>query len=282
MKAILKSKGPGRGWWGPPKGTHTARAVPGGKRDQIPAQNDYAKRRAIEAAERGVRSAAASLGISEEEAERAAANTVNAALEYDVAIRAPIEVASTILEEGQFKNQHATGHSRGSLNPEYRSKAEKSAFEIKGDSPSDFPIYGIVDVPGSGGAQYGDVKFVLTPQMKAKTTMTVGDSLGGFKQGSLTGTPILSPGKEAWDGKVEQLALANGRPASVFRPMPRSLLVPTVDYFEAQIHGGVKASDIAFIEIRPPLPTWTDEVRSYAALKRSAEKLKIPIYEVSS
>jgi len=118
--------------------------------------------------------------------------------------------------------------------------------------------------------------------MKAKTTMTVGDSLGGFKQGSLTGTPILSPGKEAWDGKVEQLALANGRPASVFRPMPRSRLVPTVDYFEAQIHGGVKASDIAFIEIRPPLPTWTDEVRSYAALKRSAEKLKIPIYEVSS
>lgn len=25
MRAILKSKGPGRGWWGPPRGTHTAR-----------------------------------------------------------------------------------------------------------------------------------------------------------------------------------------------------------------------------------------------------------------
>jgi len=31
MKAILKSKGPGRGWWGPPKGTHTAQNVPGGE-----------------------------------------------------------------------------------------------------------------------------------------------------------------------------------------------------------------------------------------------------------
>lgn len=29
MKLILKSKGPGRGWWGPPKGTHAARTEEG-------------------------------------------------------------------------------------------------------------------------------------------------------------------------------------------------------------------------------------------------------------
>jgi len=31
MKAILKSKGPGRGWHGPPKGDHTPERVPGGE-----------------------------------------------------------------------------------------------------------------------------------------------------------------------------------------------------------------------------------------------------------
>jgi len=31
MKAIIRRKeGPGRGWWGPPKGTHTAQNAPGG------------------------------------------------------------------------------------------------------------------------------------------------------------------------------------------------------------------------------------------------------------
>lgn len=243
MRGVIrfKEEGPGRGWWGPPKGTHDAQAVPGGKAAFT--QNEQTKRSAISAANGDIARAARSLNISEEMVEQQAAATIAAASEYSVAIQAPIESAVYIVGEGRFKNQHETGTTRGTFAPTQRAQAESTAFEIEGSDPSAFPIYGYMDIPGTHADQYGDVKFVLKESIKTHTSMTAGDSLRGFGKGQLTGTPVISPGKEGWDGHVEVLAQAAGRasyPASMF------------NYFEAQIHGGVRLSDVQFIEVRPP------------------------------
>lgn len=47
MLLRLKSSGPGRGWWGPPKGSHTAQAVPGGKVEERDPRFAPRKRRGV-------------------------------------------------------------------------------------------------------------------------------------------------------------------------------------------------------------------------------------------
>jgi len=47
MKLVIKSEGPGRGWWGPPKGTHTAANAPGGKDVEEPGYGYGRKKRGV-------------------------------------------------------------------------------------------------------------------------------------------------------------------------------------------------------------------------------------------
>lgn len=275
MRAILKFKGPGRGWWGPPKGTHTAQAAPGGEEKTLAEsmQNPWAVRNGVGYADKHIGIQMERTGLTKEEIERHCNTAMEGAAEFPVVIQAPLMYADTILEDG-FKNQHELGHSRGTFNPSIRKEAELEAFAIDESKAalSDYPIYGYLDVPNSYVGAYGDVTFVLKEDIKSRTTMTAGDSLYSFRNGLVAGTPVTKPGKEGWDGYVDEMVAGKGRPSKA---------VGQMGYFEAQIHGGIKASDIASIELRRDVFSrdWANR-NMLSDLKRAAAASGIKVYEV--
>lgn len=165
----------------------------------------------------------------------------------DLNVRMPSAVLGKILREGEFKNQHETGKSKGTYNPESRKKAERNAFGEDLENPKDFPIYGYLDTskysPGGGDftQHYGNTIVKLKDNVKDRSTMTVGDSIRGFTKETLIGTPIKNPNVEGFDnGKLNK----NNR----IRPM---------DYIEAQVHGRVGVNDIESVTFMKPPPKST-------------------------
>lgn len=163
-------------------------------------------------------------------------------------IRVPEDILGKIIDTGYMLNQHSTGTSGGTLDPNYRAAGERNAFGTHLSKPEDFPIYGYLNTDNNGFntdeelARYGQVRIVLKPEVRKRTTITVGDSLELFEQRQAVGTPLLNPGKEVVDGKADDLA-----------KIPPDFS----EFIEAQIHGGVRVSDIA--EIKLPKPVSMDE-----------------------
>lgn len=187
--------------------------------------------------------AADNLGISEAEVEaRALSNLQDIVDASDLTIRAPARVLDKIIESGGFRNQHHTdvGASGGTFDPDYRAKAESNVFTVTpGDPPDAFPIYGYLQ-PQRGAAihgygergiaeGYGNVRFVLKQEVRQRATITVGDSLGAFNYDDVGPAPLTKINKYAIDQSFRDMAGGNLR---------------YVSYIEAQIHGGVKLSDI--------------------------------------
>lgn len=156
-----------------------------------------------------------------------------------VTMRVPSSIMGLIIEKG-FKNQHETGTSRGTLDPAMRARAERNSFGEGLTKPSDFPLYGYIDTTANGfrpaTSNYGDVKIIFKDSIKARTTITAGDSLGVFRRKEAVGTPLLNPGKEGLDDNTWELTHPPHAPYG---------------YIEAQIHGGIKLSDIESVSIPP-------------------------------
>jgi len=138
-----------------------------------------------------------------------------------------------ILGEGEFRNQHHTGTSNGSYDPDERADYERNAWGYDtGDPARNNPIYGYMHHPtGDHALNYGDLRAVLKPQVRERTTVTAGDSLGA-------GLPL--PVNEVAKGKVPKTALG---------------FYHERDYTEAQIHGPVRVGrggDVDHVEIPDP------------------------------
>jgi putative metallohydrolase (TIGR04338 family) len=111
---------------------------------------------------------------------------------------------------------------------------------------SERPIYGFM--AESGGrhnkmtAQYGDFRVVMNDDVRDRTTFTIGDSLGGHG--------IAAPLSGASAGRIA-LSAANENLGALITAVPSAAVgfVNRRQYFEAQIHGGLKASDIKTIHI---------------------------------
>jgi hypothetical protein len=112
------------------------------------------------------------------------------------------------------------------------------------------PIYGSVMEDGVNGqtfaksSQYGDVGLVLKKDVNARTTFTSRDSLAVGTQPS----PILQPNKSSYF------------PPNIGRA-----------YTEAQIHGQVKLSDIAYIV--------TDSSKISSELQQNLKKAGVPVVD---
>lgn len=158
-----------------------------------------------------------------------------------VAINMPPDVASKVIAGGGFKNQHETGTSRGTLSPRMRRDAERNAFGEHLRSPKDFPIYGFVDTHVKGYTPrahgYGSIRAILKDDVEKRTTVTVGDSLGKFRDKAQIGTPMRDPRIGSLDRVTYEPRNSRGQK-----------LVP-FGYYEAQIHGGVSTKDIAVLLI---------------------------------
>lgn len=148
-----------------------------------------------------------------------------------VCMRVPEDVLDKILTQGEFKNQHQTGTSKGWLNPEFRKSAEKAAFGEQLTKPEDFPLYGYFATGKNGYppsvSGYGSVKIEFKEEVKARSTVTAGDSLASFEDKQAVGTPANNPRLASLDNSVE------------YKEFSMSL------YAEAQIHGKVVPKDIA-------------------------------------
>jgi len=193
-----------------------------------------------------------------------------------VTMAATESVFESILDDGRYKNQFETRTSNGTLDTNARKTGEGWATAVPaGTKLAERPAYGYVTVnelPDAGyegikavregakasGAtwietmqaernarwdsilsinnfeaeQYGEIRFTLKPEIRSRTTVTIGDSLrAGMLADNLTNpTPNLKH-----IGIYKQ-----GAPDHTGG-------LPIARYVEAQIHGGVKVSDISRI-----------------------------------
>lgn len=122
-----------------------------------------------------------------------AAATPTELLTVDQALRLrPITVTADdagiygILRDRQFKSQFETGHSGGLLAPDLRRRVEAEQLGVPLDTPdAQRPIYGALGMaPGMRNIeQYGNHTFILKPDVKQRSTYTLGDSLDDLLKG---------------------------------------------------------------------------------------------------
>ena len=158
-----------------------------------------------------------------------------------------------ILTEGRFRTQFDPGTKRASglASDRERRRLGEEVAGIAPDTPADRrPVYGYVAVGGvepaleagkkiPGVAEregqedilsgYGKVQVVLKPGVRSRTTVTVGDSLDEIA--FLRPTPIDAPTAESLGTRSLDSITAPGWTRR--------------GYVEAQVHGGVRADDIA-------------------------------------
>ena len=117
------------------------------------------------------------------------------------------------------------------------------------------PIYGYLDTPLQPSIEnetvhYGDVKIVLKDNVAGRTTMTPGDSANHGL------TPVLVTDARKGNLSLEQVDSAyrsryfQRGVTSVSRPINSVRTIKDIDYFEAQIHGGVTLGDIKSVTLR--------------------------------
>lgn len=142
-----------------------------------------------------------------------------------------------MLTSGRMKTQFETGMSAGYADKDIRTDFEEMAFGLPQDLPAaQRPVYGYVAPRGLEGDhggkvdQFGDIRVVLRPDVRSRTTVSAGDSLD--RRAELTPMPIDAPDWHA------------AQPAAAKYTDLGDQQFQDLTYVEAQIHGGVKTSDI--------------------------------------
>jgi hypothetical protein len=155
-----------------------------------------------------------------------------------ISLRLPIEALDNIIKSGgRIKTQFETEESKGTFSPAKRNTAERQGLGYPdgiSDNKTLRPVYGYISGAGTEADTYGEIELVFKESVKNRTTVTCGDSLGGFLTSSLCGTPMLSPDIEGMDGQVEKLYKGNFAKSNL--------------YMEAQIQGGAHISETATVK----------------------------------
>lgn len=172
---------------------------------------------------------------------------------------------SKFIKEGEAKNgfeQGTGGIKKGKSGYlDGRKSGEENTLGIpKQAEGKERPVYAALEHPErtrslQGGqnnqmANYGGIQVVMNPSVKDRTTFTVGDSLDYSAPRGIMASPVRDPANpvrqyaETEDKRVK-LDFSGGpnsqgmRIKTSYDPTPA-----TPSYVEAQIHGGLKASDI--------------------------------------
>lgn len=186
-----------------------------------------------------------------------------------LSVTVPASKVGAILKDGRLKSQFETGKSGGKNDPEIRADWEAAMFGYpRGMNPEQRPIYGMVETGGPkpsstrGNEQYGTVTLVLKDEVKDRATFTNGDSLNMNPQH----VPVRDPSSRVAQERVSRRTQVGS---------------DNDTYYEAQIHGGVKTSDIArvIIDTRTYKDFQWQNVQPSAALLKALDKAGIP-YEI--
>lgn len=158
-----------------------------------------------------------------------------------VSITMPPRVLAQVLNEGRYKSQFETRKSGGLNDPQARQEEEADRFGYPPHMAVEYrPVYGMVEsggvmVPSArNNVQYGSAVVVLKPEVRERTTFTIGDSLSNRNPSAPLTNPRAVP---AVTGSDAGLRTSDERRAE---PIEQR-------YYEAQIHGGVRTSDIAYV-----------------------------------
>lgn len=219
----------------------------------------------------------------------------------ELAVRAGPQAAVSILEDGQFLSQFATGRSGGLLDTDFRAGVEKDLFGYAEDLwPMDRPIYGYMvgDDPSVEffTDHYGGIKFILKDEVRPRTTFTPGDSLDTLQEARyFWGMPetVPSPLNDLdWRSFVNKLRSWTENNEPHFRddedllpiPLPENwaqLLRDSGFYGEIQVHGQLKVEEVDRIIITKEM---VEEAKQnnrkrilVEDLKRLAAELGIPL-----
>ena len=155
-----------------------------------------------------------------------------------IAIRTPEAAAVKIIKDGRFKSQFETRKSMGALDPSFRAEAEYAMFGYdrkmdKTQRPIYGYIHGLVEQQHHNLTGYGEVEWILKRDARARATVSLVDSLQQMQEYSGHPTPLNRVGPMSWIGTENSVDIVRRTfdPASVW-------------YVEAQVHGGVRTSDI--------------------------------------
>lgn len=148
-----------------------------------------------------------------------------------------------LLEDGRIKSQFETGTSGAILNKKARLNSEELGLGVPERARvQNRPIYGFLRISRQAEEiGYGDITFVFKDNVKNKSTITAGDSLYDFAGGVTVGTPVTKPNKGSWGNYVSKLFdFDSGM-------ITEAELLRGMNYFEVQIQGGAKLSDISHV-----------------------------------
>jgi hypothetical protein len=154
-----------------------------------------------------------------------------------------------VLKDGEFKNQFETKTSGGTLSENYRRDWESASLDVPINTKgSDRPIYGYMTDNTSNGSelswdgissinsvqvnQYGDLRVVMKPDVRSRTTYMIGDTLS--RQGFAYSLDAPMTDDILTTNGFSSLGASVGFSGNVSAP-----------YAETQIHGGLKVTDIA-------------------------------------
>ncbi|HUP75820.1 MAG TPA: DUF3626 domain-containing protein [Acidimicrobiales bacterium] len=200
-----------------------------------------------------------------------------------VTARAPT-VSAGLLADGRYRSQWVTGISNGSRSAiagGERQRFERALFDSAYDTAEpgshEFPVYGALDLlwdPHGGSPRFGSSYLVLSPDVRTRTTLCVGDShVGPRDVGTFDATWCLLA------GLAEQAAAGS----LLDRSLGLEDLVGALDgdkvsavpsrsldgYIEAQVHGGVDlAADVEAIVLDPSFAGTDTEHDLTAAAQR--------------
>jgi hypothetical protein len=159
-----------------------------------------------------------------------------------IKIRMTTESLAKLVNDGRMKSVFETGKNfadnPGSSYISNRNNLEKNIWKVPEDATR--PIYGYLDTNYDNHIprveMYGNTEITLKDDVANRTTMTAGDSLNNY----LVPVQVTDAQKGNFSGK----ALSNATERdSVIRGHVE------VNYYEAQIHGGVSLSDIKSVDL---------------------------------
>jgi len=154
-----------------------------------------------------------------------------------------------VLDDGRFKSAFENPPVYGEY-MERRMTIETDSMGIpRAVKPIERPIYGSL----SGDAtMYGEIEVTLKKTVKGRTTMTLGDSFAeqnpvsikDVLSGNVTRNALVQASPTNSTGKLYALAVDGADVDLISKQFKQSQT-----YWEAQIHGGVKLGDIAFVTL---------------------------------
>jgi len=157
------------------------------------------------------------------------------------------DALESILDEGSFATVHETGTKSWDYTG-YRTQYERVAFGYDDSTTAtQRPVYGAVRPAeiaqfqsGSLVGNYGNVEVVLKPETKSRATFTIGDSLDTFQKPFPLGGKVARTVNLAGQAAYARSSRYGGDKGNMFD----SPKWHETKYVEAQVHGGVKVSDI--------------------------------------